>query len=725
MPSNSSKKGKASKANKASADKSFSDKASTNKASTDKLPKPDKSFRWSEEFDPPASPASPTLDETTQEPEAEAKVQAEGEAVGNWKQKKTPLFFYSKTPDLYIRGRMGKNSTLCYAVRSTHVSGISPQFESAVSFAKPEPISSGSPRLFLDLVDSEDSTHFGLDFIFSVAHHKYYEIPGQPTVEELYDIARAVKYYDCPQYAAPFVNNWFGPFGNHGGDSELTGCRMSALHWNIRTNGVPAILDKALYIAWVFGIGRAFSTTLPKVAHNATFNDDGVLLDSSGEPWKNWGMPNDLIKKARMNTLNNISDAIEKPLNELTKGGKSAKGYCHSNEADCEMKQACWQLQLGSIVSGLSAQSLTPFPPMDMYKGNVGGLARRVQAVKVSRLRMPGVKPQDDPHANCGVNHNDAVDQALKAAFKFPRDDFQQLKFRAYRCGGHRDEIFNDIAREELKEGEEEQLMESDKMADWLGDPLFFRLVDPDFVFNTEAELKDVTKELRQKTFEELEARLPRRRGGRADPGAKLLIRTVGGLYASPRYLDPVYWECGACHEWMCNRFDSRSALGATPCKNRDLAESMVMNRYGERLGTADQRVAVADGPWDWQRRALGDPRCAVVAGLRGTMKRAGDAMQLDNVGGRRGRALADPGRLWKAGEPVPAYPYRRPPPVDGNDTAENNEYEDSYLTGMPTEPLDKGKGPEGQYTGPNAAVSPETSSPSTGYFPGWNHMQM
>ncbi|KAL2128153.1 hypothetical protein VTI74DRAFT_9597 [Chaetomium olivicolor] len=260
---------------------------------------------------------------------------------------------------------------------------------------------------------------------------------------------------------------------------------------------------------------------------------------------------------------------------------------------------------------------------------------------------------------------------------------------------------------------------------------------------------------------------------GRADPAAKLLIRTVGGLYASPRYIDPVFWECSNCSEWECNRFDSRSTLGATPCRNREClfreaagrvgmmargampmgfgmsgfhhhgggcgvltAESVVLNRYGERLGTADQRIAVADGPWDWQRRALGDPRCAVVPGLRDTMKRMGEGMHVD-VSSVGGRSVADPGRLWRQGEPVPPYPYRRPPPVDGNDTEENNEYEDSYLAGMPTEPLDKGKGPEQQYVAPSgsprfcpapnpAVVSSSAGNPGPqGYFPGWNGSQM
>ncbi|KAK3303135.1 uncharacterized protein B0T15DRAFT_264828 [Chaetomium strumarium] len=267
------------------------------------------------------------------------------------------------------------------------------------------------------------------------------------------------------------------------------------------------------------------------------------------------------------------------------------------------------------------------------------------------------------------------------------------------------------------------------------------------------------------------------------DGQAKLLIRTVGGLHASPRFVDPVYWECAGCGDWASNRFDSRCTLGITACANAACpfrwraaqaqlgavvvrhgqlvsggetgggslatgaglltAESVVMNRYGQRLGTADQRVAVSDGPWDWQRRALGDPRCAIVAGLRAAMRRDGGAdgraMQFGSRvnNGSHATAMCDSGALWKDGEPVPHYPYRRPPPLDGSDADENNEYEGSYLAGMPTEPLDKGKSPEQHYTSPSrnppfyaipspaAASSGAVSSGSLGSLPGWSRLHM
>lgn len=154
----------------------------------------------------------------------------------------------------------------------------------------------------------------------------------------------------------------------------------------------------------------------------------------------------------------------------------------------------------------------------------------------------------------------------------------------------------------------------------------------------------------------------------------------------------------------------------------------------------ADQRIAVADGPWEWQRRALGDARCAVVPGLRGTMRRAGEGGPPESSV-HDSRRMCDMRRLWRDGEPVPHYPYRRPPPVDENDVEEINEYEGSYLAAVPMEALDKGKGVDhqqyatGQSRNPRFCPTPSSVAtspvggpnppPPSGFFQGWNHLQM
>ncbi|KAK1754249.1 hypothetical protein QBC47DRAFT_415092 [Echria macrotheca] len=152
--------------------------------------------------------------------------------------------------------------------------------------------------------------------------------------------------------------------------------------------------------------------------------------------------------------------------------------------------------------------------------------------------------------------------------------------------------------------------------------------------------------------------------------------RTAGGLHASPVFIDPTNWEC-ECGEWVRNTLvfptlspppSSSSSSGgmsvgagmlcANPggCPMRWRAGegrgilhggSTVVNRFGQRLGTADQSVVVRGGPWWWQRRALARVDCVFLNEFRRPEHR-----RLD--GGR--------GFVWREGEPVPGYRPRRAP---------------------------------------------------------------
>jgi len=184
------------------------------------------------------------------------------------------------------------------------------------------------------------------------------------------------------------------------------------------------------------------------------------------------------------------------------------------------------------------------------------------------------------------------------------------------------------------------------------------------------------------------------------------MTRTVGGLYSSPAFVDPAHWEC-ECGEWVRNNIDEASELGRTVCANPAgcpfrwphahahehgvlRAASVVMNRYGQRLGTADQMVMLAGGPWYWQRRALGDAVCVLLAELRrsefqprgGWQSQLQLPLQLD---------LQDGLMVWAEGEAVPRYPYRCAPPRQWGDDGHYEErfvrYQREYLLGMPLAP--------------------------------------
>ncbi|EDO65151.2 hypothetical protein NCU10186 [Neurospora crassa OR74A] len=177
------------------------------------------------------------------------------------------------------------------------------------------------------------------------------------------------------------------------------------------------------------------------------------------------------------------------------------------------------------------------------------------------------------------------------------------------------------------------------------------------------------------------------------------VVRTVAGLHAHPFHIDPCHWEC-ACREWISNVFDSRCTMHLTR------PDSVVLNRYGQRLGTADQRVVERNGPWMVQRQGLskvfersqrdkgkgvvlpgqpppvptGPPTAVLLDVFRpGTAGYAGDEMDICDD-------EAEKIPVWKPGCPAPRYRRRRapPPPPPLDKPEEVARYLSEYLASIP-----------------------------------------
>ncbi len=58
--------------------------------------------------------------------------------------------------------------------------------------------------------------------------------------------------------------------------------------------------DKTLFLTWVFGETRWFARMLSRVAHKATLDNSGNLLDSHGQPWKKQNLPAAILGKKSM-----------------------------------------------------------------------------------------------------------------------------------------------------------------------------------------------------------------------------------------------------------------------------------------------------------------------------------------------------------------------------------------------------------------------------------------
>ncbi|KAM7185758.1 hypothetical protein V8F33_012207 [Rhypophila sp. PSN 637] len=257
-------------------------------------------------------------------------------------------------------------------------------------------------------------------------------------------------------------------------------------------------------------------------------------------------------------------------------------------------------------------------------------------------------------------------------------------------------------------------------------------------------------------------------------------VRTFGGLHASPRFIDPVYWEC-PCGEWAANRFsEAHATMGMSLCASQSCPfryrspqtstlqpDSIVLNGYGQRLGTADQTIAVQGGPWHWQRKGLGDGANALLEAfrVRAQQKRSlphphpqqqqqhqpsllakvsGPQSMLPPISTASSLSNVESCNIiWKEGEPAPRYPYRPAPPtlvpgmsvvktnnkrsnpMDGAPDEENSEsaYKTAYLAGIRRNPVismcDSGGSGGGVVRGGNDMGGRSTMSPPTGLTSG------
>lgn len=153
-----------------------------------------------------------------------------------------------------------------------------------------------------------------------------------------------------------------------------------------------------------------------------------------------------MITKIRYDCLVKIEDAISRPMQALMEDGrKEGKKFCRSKDDHDDLKQACQLQQLGSLVSGLTAVGLLPFPVANEYRGSAADLAEKVKDIKVARFKLPGTPPHLDTHINCGIKHKDAVKMIMTANTDLSGDIIQQLTLRAKKSGAFSDVLFRDL----------------------------------------------------------------------------------------------------------------------------------------------------------------------------------------------------------------------------------------------------------------------------------------
>ncbi|KAK3332318.1 hypothetical protein B0T19DRAFT_473232 [Cercophora scortea] len=365
------------------------------------------------------------------------------------------ILSYHVDGDLYIKVR-GEEGIALYKVCSPLIAAASPVWRRTVYGGEhPRP---DHGKWIIEMIDSDDYV-YGLDIIFSIAHYKFHEIPTRPDIDQLYYISKVAEKYQCTHLFIPYMEKW-----------------VTGLNWHVVMNGDHNDNDKTLYTTWVLGEGRWFSRVVTKVAHKASVDERGILLDTKGQPWKHQGLPNgiiDLIAKTRLDTLKAFALAVDVPVKKLMDNCREQKtDFCRSKDASGDLKEACQLQQLGSLYSGLTIAGLMPFPDPEEYKDSASNLAKKLLGVKAIRFKLPGVLPHNDTHFDCGIKHKEAVNEIMKKSVQPSGAVIQQLKIRAMKSGAYSDELFKEL------KGMEERDPSPEPMEDLHDDKTLYKHTD-------------------------------------------------------------------------------------------------------------------------------------------------------------------------------------------------------------------------------------------------------
>ena len=135
---------------------------------------------------------------------------------------------------------------------------------------------------------------------------------------------------------------------------------------------------------------------------------------------------------------------FNEPCRVLLDGSEKLK-YCRSGDATAEIKEQCLHLQLGSLMSGLNAVGMMPFPMEDKYLGSFGEMVKKLETVKVARYKLPGTLPHTDSHINCGFKHREAIKAVKQEPVYLTRSLFATLRRHGEESMAYRKESFAEV----------------------------------------------------------------------------------------------------------------------------------------------------------------------------------------------------------------------------------------------------------------------------------------
>ncbi|KAK1754248.1 hypothetical protein QBC47DRAFT_429921 [Echria macrotheca] len=374
----------------------------------------------SSEAPPAALPvASPAV--AVSEADATAKHSNEsGNSDEYDKYAKLPVTSYHTDADIYVKVR-GHEGEVLYKVLTSNMASASPVWRKMVyskSFVRPT-----NRKWVIEMTGPGDDA-LGLDIIFSIIHWKFHDLPSHPCLEELYAVARVAEKYDCSHVLVPYMEDWMISFNRH------------CLLFDQKSDHD----EKALFVAWAFGEGRWFPKLTTFVAYKSSLGENGVLLDSHGHPWED-RLPDpvvDFVENTREQAVHRLLTNLKNSYEQLVMvTPEDSTKFCLAKGADDTIKEQCQVQQLGSLINGLTWAGLMPIPSPETYQGTVSELSAKIRGMKILYYKVPGSKPHQDFHINCGGKHKEAVTEATPSTVKLDSELIVELKSRAYRCGAY------------------------------------------------------------------------------------------------------------------------------------------------------------------------------------------------------------------------------------------------------------------------------------------------
>ena len=171
----------------------------------------------------------------------------------------------------------------------------------------------------------------------------------------------------------------------------------------------------------------------------------------------------DAIAETRGACISDILHVVHDPVTHLLQPDTAASTspavfkYCRAVNGEEATRRSCEHLQLGSAIAGLVKAGYYPVPDTRSIGCGAIDLAKALQAIEVGRYKLPGLRPHQDDHRGCGIDHVKGINMVLEKPATLSPNLVKQLKRQAVISGAYTEQVFNAL---EGGQGDMEQELE-------------------------------------------------------------------------------------------------------------------------------------------------------------------------------------------------------------------------------------------------------------------------